>query len=391
MKKAYIHYYLFKASFDLILAYPLYVLIFQNRGLNETSIAWLLALWSLSVVALELPMGVLSDKTDRKKVLFAASIAKALAFTLWIPAQSFLLILAGFILWGLSEALHSGTEEAWLYESLADSGRGAEYRKIRGRGRFLSSMAIGLSSILGGFGIRFGETFVLGVSAAASVLAAGAVLFFDRPPKTGEPDEDEESRLNFPSMVRNAFADIRASRSLLTLTILASAVLLIPGVLEEWDPVFLTSLGMLPVHLGLWLAIRYACESAGALLAHRADRLLSSIPRILAIAALGALVLPLIGITGSLIVLPLYGLYYALYALLSVQVEARMQDLVPGSRRATVMSVRSLLDNLVAILLILGTGYLAELRDWKTVWTASGALVILICALLLSAGGREQD
>lgn len=380
--KHYFPYYLVKFFFDFILLYPLYVLIIQNRGMSEGSIAWLLALWSLSVVLLELPMGVLSDRCSRRKILLMASLSKALAFLVWIPARSFAMFTLGFILWGLSEALASGTEEAWLYENLAEQGQEGAYEKIKGRGTFFSSIGIGTASVLGGLGIEYGETFILVISVLASLVSAVGILFFGNPPRTASPDEEAETEQAFIPMLRSAFSDILQSRPLLILILFASFVLLVPGVLEEWDPVFLSSLGITPVWLGVWLAVRYGCESLGSLFAHRGARFLPGIKSMLSVAALSALVLPALGISGSFWLLPFYGLYYAVYALLGVLTEGKMQNLLLGSRRATLMSIKSLLDNLVGILMILSSGYLAEAQGWPIVWISGGIFIIVFCMIL---------
>ncbi len=389
--RRFLPYYIFKFSFDLMLVYPFYVLIFQNRGQGEASIGWLLALWSASVVLLELPMGVLSDRIKRKTILLAAAFAKAAAFAIWIPANTFTLFTSGFILWGLSEALLSGTEEAWLYESLVEQGRGQDYQKIKGRGSFCASIAVGTASILGGFVIPSGENTVLVLSVLACLVAAGAVLFFGNPPRTGGPDAGEAPEEQFIPMVKSACTDILRSRRLFILTIFASFILLTAGVMEEWDPVFLTSLGITPVWLGIWLAVRYGCESLGALAAHRMNRFLPGTRSMIAVAAVAALALPAIGYFRILALLPLYGLFYAIYAMLAVQTEGRMQDMIPGSRRATVMSVKSLIDNVLGIMLILATGYFAEAAGWPPVWLIAGAYVLILCVVLFAFTGRKKS
>lgn len=374
-----------------MLVYPFYVLIFQNRGQGEASIGWLLALWSASVVLLELPMGVLSDRMSRKKLLLASTLTKAAAFALWIPANTFTLFTSGFILWGLSEALLSGTEEAWLYESLVEQERGQDYQKTKGKGSFCASIAIGTASILGGFVIPSGENTILVLSVLACLVATGVVLFFGNPPRTDRPDDGDSPEEQFIPMVKSACTDILRSRRLFILTVFASFILLLSGILEEWDPLLLTSIGITPAHLGIWLAVRYVCESLGALAAHRMNSFLPGIRSMITVAAFAALALPALGYFRNLALLPLYGLFYAIYAMLAVQTEGRMQDMIPGSRRATVMSVKSLIDNILGIILILATGYCAEVAGWPPVWLIAGAYILILCVVLFAFTGRKKS
>lgn len=397
-------YYLFRFSFDFILVYPLYVLIFQNRGLGEGAIAWLLALWSLCVVVLELPAGVLSDRLPRRHLLVAASVSKALGFLIWIPAQSFGLFTLGFFFWGLSESLLSGTEESWLYETLVEAGRKHDYQKIKGRGSFFASMAIAASALIGGYAARYGETLVLFLSCLSVVVSAGSALFFGNPPRTDDQmDASDEPAADvtraadvtdggpapgkagsgFTRMLRSAWTDLVRSRRLTVLVLVSSTVLLVPGVLEEWDPVSLTSLGATPFLLGLWLSLRYGAESLGSLLAHRVDRHLGTLRPLLLAAMLASLLLLVFGVFHSLFLLPVYGLFYAVYAVLSVQAEAQIQHIIDGSRRATLLSVRSMLSNIAGIAMILATGYAAEIAGWPLVWIASAICIALLCFFFL--------
>lgn len=371
-------YYLFKFSFDLVLAYPLYVLIFQNRGLSEGSIAWLLALWSVCVVALEIPAGLLSDRMTRKHLILASAVAKGLAFLVWIPAHSFAVFAAGFLLWGASEALLSGTEEAWLYETLSSEGRINEYQKIKGRGSFFAAIAFAASSLIGGYAARYGETVILLLSAAAVLVSACAAASFGNPPRTEILDE-EGAAPGFAELLRSAWTDLSGSRRLLVLILASSTVLLVPGVLEEWDPVSLSAIGITPFQLGLWLSLRYIAESIGSLAAHRTNRMLGGVRPLLAASAAAAALLLVFALVGSLYLLPLYGAFYAFYALLSVQAEAQLQECIRGSSRATVLSVRSMLCNIFGIVMILGTGYLAEFSGWQAVWIASACFAAALC------------
>jgi len=415
-------YYLYRFSFDFILVYPLYVLIFQNRGLHEGAIAWLLALWSFFVVVLELPAGVLSDRLPRKHLLVAAALTKALGFLIWIPAQSFFLFSVGFFFWALSEALVSGTEEAWLYETLVEAGRKNDYQKIKGRGAFFASMAIAASALIGGYAARHGETAVLVLSGISGVVSACSAFFFGKPPHTDFQGEESFERCvhgesGLPChndqagqscqpvietdghsvggilyMLRSAWMDLARAPGLAVLVLLSSTVLLVPGVLEEWDPVALTSVGGTPLLLGVWLSLRYGLESFGSLLAHRFDRQLGFVRPLLVVATATGVLVFVFGVFRSLYLLPLYGLFYAVYAVLAVQADAQIQHIIDGRRRATVLSVRSMLSNISGIAMILAIGYGAENVGWPVVWTTSAVFIAVLCLLfaLISLTGKKD-
>lgn len=61
--------YLYKFLDDLVLIYPFYVLMFTDFGISPAQIGILLAVWSITSFALEIPSGAIADKYSRKNIL----------------------------------------------------------------------------------------------------------------------------------------------------------------------------------------------------------------------------------------------------------------------------------------------------------------------------------
>lgn len=376
--QAILPYYASRFFSEFILVYPFYLLIFQERGLSVASSGWLMAIWSFSVMAFEIPAGMVSDKANRKHILISAVIVKALAFLIWIPDWGFVAIAAGFALWGLSESLNSGTEEAWLYETLASEGSTENYTRIRGKGQFFASMGIALAAPAGGWLSRYGMHAVLIASAFSCMVAGITMLRFGNPPRTHKhlPDEGDEASPFRPGDLRKVWDAWRSHPVIIRMTLFSCLILIVAGVLDEWDPLLLNSIGLSNTMIGMWITIRFTSESLGAILSHRADSILGS-PRNMAIAAtLFALPLLALGYFFNLAWLPAYCLFYFGYAMIAVQLETRIQESTPGEWRASVLSLRSLLDNASGIGLILISGYAIQTCGFSLVWILAGTYAI---------------
>jgi MFS family permease len=127
-------YYAYVFLFDFMLCYAVYTALFQLRGLSVSEIGVLLAFWSASAIVLELPSGALSDHFDRRWLLAAAPLVKALTFVCWGFADgNFWLYGLGFLFWSAGQALYSGTKEALLYERMEAAGRASDYDQAVGR------------------------------------------------------------------------------------------------------------------------------------------------------------------------------------------------------------------------------------------------------------------
>src|SRR3954469_2991987 len=83
-----------------VLIGPFYTLMFAERGLTPAEIGIVLASWSLTGLALEVPCGVLADRVSRRWLLAAAQLSRTLGFGVWLAFPGFWGFLAGFMLWG---------------------------------------------------------------------------------------------------------------------------------------------------------------------------------------------------------------------------------------------------------------------------------------------------
>ena len=90
------------------------------------SYALAMLVWSIANLTQtfsEIPTGIYSDKIGRKKTLFLSAVMMSICFVLWATAGQcelpFLLFI-GAVFWGLADAFLSGTDEALMYETMAE-------------------------------------------------------------------------------------------------------------------------------------------------------------------------------------------------------------------------------------------------------------------------------
>jgi MFS family permease len=117
---------------------PILAVSFQEKGLSLAKIGVLMALANIALL-FEVPMGVLSDRWSRKRVLALAAMIGACSMLFW-SQETFLLLAIGTILRSVMLASVSGSDTALLYDTLKELGREDEYAKYNAR-RFSTGMA----------------------------------------------------------------------------------------------------------------------------------------------------------------------------------------------------------------------------------------------------------
>jgi hypothetical protein len=320
--------------------YPLYALFFLDTGLTEEQISGLFALWSVTGFLAEVPTGALADRWSRRGSLALAGVLQAGAFTLWtvfpVPAS----FAAGLVVWGIGGALMSGAAEALVYDGLAAVGARGCYLRVSARMR-AAELFVQVPTALTAAGLFALGGYVLVGWVSVSCCLAAAVLAL-RFPEPARSDDD-----GVDGTVRTALAETLRSPALRTAVL---AVGLIGGLdaVEEYFPVLAADRGVPVALVPLAVLTVSLAGGLGAALAERIGRLPElALPVLLAVAA-GCLGLAAVG-SGPFSLIAVAA-FYALYLAVLVVAEARLQDRIDSSRRATITSVAELGIELAALL-----------------------------------------
>jgi MFS family permease len=162
--------YFIKAVRSFMLMLPVIVLFFKENGLDMKEIFLLQALFSLTVIILEIPTGYFSDTFGRKlSILIGGSIA-TLGWIVYALAYGFWQFLVAETILGFGLSFVSGADSAMLYDTLLELSREFEYQKVEGRGLAIGVASEGLSSIIGGLLALISLRFPLYWDAAVSFL-----------------------------------------------------------------------------------------------------------------------------------------------------------------------------------------------------------------------------
>lgn len=193
---------LFKSIGELIPLYALYALLFADHGMSTMQISVLFAIWSTTSFLLEVPSGAWADTVSRRALLVLSGVLLTAGFMLWTVAPGFAGFAAGFVLWGTSGALASGTFEALLYDDLTARGESAAYPRILGYTRAGAEAAVVVAILAATPLYRYGGYALVGWSsvAFAAVHAALALSLPTAPKAVSAVDVDDlEDEVSAPS------------------------------------------------------------------------------------------------------------------------------------------------------------------------------------------------
>jgi MFS family permease len=151
VSRAVLKYYLFKATEAVEFYRPIMYLYFLSQGLSFTHIVVVEALYNVTTVVGEIPTGYIGDRIGRRNSLAVGTALIAITLAGIALASSFLAFAVLFICWSLGYNFRSGTEDAWVYETLTDVSASDEFSRVRGRGQSIALSAGVGASLTGGY------------------------------------------------------------------------------------------------------------------------------------------------------------------------------------------------------------------------------------------------
>ncbi|HRX32035.1 MAG TPA: MFS transporter [Tenuifilaceae bacterium] len=168
--------YALKISHWFMLIMPIVVLFYQKNGLSIREVFILQSIYSVAIVALEIPSGYLADAIGRKKTIIIGAVLGFLGFATYSVGVGFITFMIAEIILGIGQSMISGADSALLYDTLIEAQRQDEYLKIEGRmisaGNFSEAVAGVLGGLLAAVNIRYpyyGQTLVALVAIPAAI------------------------------------------------------------------------------------------------------------------------------------------------------------------------------------------------------------------------------
>ncbi|MEQ8430454.1 MAG: MFS transporter [Roseovarius sp.] len=378
----------------LVFWQAVWFLYFQTT-LSPAEAVLLYAVYDVATTALEVPSGWMSDRLGRRATLIASGLAGVAGAALLATGDSFLLLCLAQVLIGAAMAFSSGTDSAFLYESLAAAGREAEVEQQELTAWRFSFAAHALSAIIGGLLYRLDITAPFWAGTLAGLVVLALALAFREPPR----DIDQSAPLSQLATLRDALHN-PALAWLFALSVAMYGFSHLPFVFgQPFILDALTKAGLAaeaPVVSGAVTSAMMVISVLASLLAPRLRSYLG-LPAILLVAfAMQIALCGVLALSDSIIVIAILFLRMVPDSLSWPFLVARVQTLLTNGGRATYLSLQSFCGRLV----FAGTLYLVsrtmagtEEMNHAGIQTVLGWSVVVgvvILAGLLLAGRRAR-
>jgi MFS family permease len=384
-------------------------LALTDRGMDLFQISLLFGVYSLTTMLMELPFGGLADSIGRKPVFLTAVVASLISFALFLWTSDFYVLALSFAFVGLGRALRSGTLDAWFVETFRATAPNVDAQPALAKAQWANAMGLASGAVLGGLlpdilgevtkSLGFG---IYDVSYLASFGVMLGVFVFTILAIVEKPRRRDITALmhgftNVPTLIKDA--------SLLALKHPALSILLaaLAFFMMATNPVEV----LWPTHVKPMLDESYASTVIGVVTAIYffsiafGASVSSHINRIFKRRHAMTLAACFAGLAGVQIALALQGSiigFVTIFALYSVILGASetpassiLHRCVGDHQRSTMLSLRSLIQQLGAALGLVFAGTFADIYSAPIAWIVGGALLFIAAALALILAKQQAD
>ena len=147
----------------------------KATGFDDTSVILLYFIFNITAALLSMPLGGLSDKLGRKKLLVSGYLVFTLCYLGFAFSNSRPQMIAAFVLYGAYTAMIAGVERAFVAEIAPTNLKGT----MLGLHSTVTGIALLPASVIAGvLWTQFGAAVPFLFGAAMSLLAAGILLLF---------------------------------------------------------------------------------------------------------------------------------------------------------------------------------------------------------------------
>ena len=380
-------YYLYKSTKAVEFYRPIMYLFFLAQGLSFTQIAILEAIYNLTTLLGEIPTGYIGDRVGRRNSLLTGTALISLTLLGIGLSSSFWALAALYVCWSMGYNFRSGSEDAWLYDTLTDDLSEDQFAHVRGRGESVA-LAIGAgAAIIGGYLGSIDLSYPWFVAAGVTAIGVFVLLTIDEPATYERTDTTALSLRRTLSIIRRTISERNIRAFVLYYYVLYAAVTYLVFVFLQ--PIFETivldfgvSQSQVRSLLG-WFYAAYSLFGAGLSYYTGAirDRLglrtwFLWLPFVVGGALVGMYFVPVLA-------LPTFLLIRGLSDVTRSFAGQYINDRIETMGRATVLSAMAMVSGLAVVPFQLGSGIISDIVSPLFALAVAGVVLVVSSAGIL--------
>jgi MFS family permease len=346
---------------NLIPAYVIERLFWEQRGMTVLMVVLCEIIYAVTIVIFEIPTGVVADKFGRKPLLVVGAVLSMFEFIILLFAHHFWTFALAVSLAGISSACTSGAWNALLYDSLAAVNKQRSFEKIVGRLNSLDLIGSLIAALSGGVLAKyygFESNYILSV--ISMFLALVLTLLIKEPSRISLIENKIAKQDNFKIYLRKSISFYKTNPRLVSVITNAMAIGACITYLDEFWQLYLDEMEFSVLLFGLFSALLSLARIPGNLLAanlltyFRAETIILFILGITTVCFFMTAIFP--GIVGIIMIL----IIFFASGVIDPVITGYLHHHGSSEIRATIESFQSLIESVITFTVGIGFGIISS-------------------------------
>lgn len=181
---------------------PVINLFWNSIGMNQTDIGFTQMMFTIFLVCLDIPMGYLADRFNRKVLNIIGDIGVALAFLYYAFAQNMYMAIFAECLLGVFIAMTNGVDQSFIkYNADKIDSSGKLFKKVNAKIYTYRYVVCFITMLIGGFIAKYSLRLTIGMSFVPYFIG-GIIAFFIK-------DYAKKAENKHKNMLKDMFLNIK--------------------------------------------------------------------------------------------------------------------------------------------------------------------------------------
>lgn len=383
----------FLSNLNIGLSAPILSLMICQHGCSLQNIGIVVAVFSITVIASEIPSGVFADMYGRKLSFLVSRIAGIISAAILFISHSFILAAVGLSFMGLSTAFSSGSLDALAVEDAVNRYGESELTKAVSTFQVFQCTGLACGALFGGF-LPYTEGYSLHLIIKCAVCLIAGVAALTLPNSARKITHD--AKLSLGLHIREIIRSLSVSKALKSIFICIIAISFVQASLETyWQPQLsiILSNGFKTI-LGILAAMAYLATTLGCIIVDRFN--LKDMRRnwIVYVSICFSIIFFTVMLSFASNVVPfsiIYVIIYLLIGVLSVPEQIIINSEVSDDVRASILSVTSFSARMGGMFSGVVSSLLLTFVDIKFVWRVIALIGIMgVLAVSIKNGNKVK-
>ncbi|RDU24751.1 MFS transporter [Anaerosacchariphilus polymeriproducens] len=375
--------YIYTLISNLNMQSSIWVLYLGYCDMNLMQIGVLEGIYHVTSIICEVPSGAMADLLGRRKSMIISRILIALSCIIMLFSKSFWLFACSFITQAMGNNFNSGSEEAFVYDSMKLLGKEQDYMRFNGRLNVIIEISQAIATVAGGVLAEFSYVWCYSACVMIALLTLMPLLFMVEPPilhknegKAKESGKEKRILQHFKMSVHI----LQSNKKILNIVGYYSAILAAYTLLFFYSQQYFANLGLNKIEISFIMLLAGGASCLGALSSEMMYQLLET--KLVKLSA-GIIAVSMVAYGFDILFIAVVSFIVASYfsSMLYPVQSASLNKLIPSSQRATLISVNSMFFSITMLIFFPIAGGVADNFGLVKVFMGLGILILAIVGL----------